>query len=160
MFRAAIICAIGAFAIGIVHAADLSPPTGPLMDNNSTVTFESNNRVFARYKDWHWYELSDKQYAKLVATLKGVKASKDVNVECGDADCRALAEDIVDALNEAGWNAKLLSHYFLYRDIPIGTGLSCDGVVVCAALTSATGIKTKAYEGPPEVFTLAFGPKK
>ena len=129
-----------------------------LFTKNTTVV--GNDRALERYRQWHWYELNDDQYAKLVATLRGIKASKSVNVECGDADCRPLAEDLVDALNEAGWKAELISHYFLYRDIPVGNGLSCDGAFLCAAITSSTGIKTKPYVGPPENFTLVFGPKK
>ena len=35
-----------------------------------------------------------------------------------------------------------------------------DGAFLCAAITSSTGIKTKPYAGPPENFTLVFGPKK
>jgi len=138
----------------------ISDKNGAYYLPSNMTTIQSNNRQLERYRKWHWYELNDNQYAKFVATLKGVTASKEVKVECDNADCRPLAEDIVDALNEAGWKAHLLSHCFLYRDIPIGTGLSCDGAFLCAALTSATGIKTKAYEGPPAVFTLVFGPKK
>lgn len=157
------------FAISAARAEDdhLLQQPGLLLDNNSITvndgkwgTIETNDRALNRYREWHWYELNDSQYSKLVATLKGVKSTKHVNVECADADCRGLAEDMVDALNDAGWSAKLISHYFLYRDVPIGNGLSCDGAFLCAAITSATGIKTRTYEGPPETFTLVFGPKK
>ena len=114
-------------------------------------------RSQARYKAWHWYELSDEQYAKLVKTLSGLPRGdrKKVTVACADPNCHALAEDIVDAFDEAKWDVKLNNISFQTQ-----VGLWCSGIPVCAAVTAATGIKTHPYDGPKDTFMLVFGPKK
>ena len=117
-----------------------------------------SKRDIARFKAWHWYELSDAQSSKLVTLAKVVKESerRPLNVICADSDCRALAEDVVDAFVEAGWKVKFVSTLFS----PPEVGLYCSGHVACQTLTIATGIKTHEYDGPKDVFTLVFGPKK
>lgn len=114
------------------------------------------DRKATQYKKWHWYELSDGQHQRMVTALKGLKARQPVNVLCGDADCRDLAKDFVDAFEDAGWKVSMISSGFVGND----PGLHCSAKEACEAITRATGIKTTPFESVPGTLTIMFGPKK
>jgi len=139
-----------------IQAAVVSEPRSPAM-NNIGFAEAISKRQDSRWRAWHWYELTDGQYENLVAALKTLPEGdrKHVKVACSDADCRPLAEDMVDAFHEAGWDVELYGIAYQTQ-----VGLWCSGIPACQAVTAATGIKTVPYDGPKDTVMLVFGPKK
>ena len=156
-------CMIAAVIIAggiIAYEVGLSHKNQDRVEASANFNFnfaQISKRQDARWRAWHWYELTDEQYEKLTAALKTLPEGdrKPVKVACSDADCRALAEDVVDAFKDARWTVELYA-------VPYQTqvGLWCSGIPACQAVTAATGIKTVPYDGPKDTVMLVFGPKK
>lgn len=68
---------------------------------------KAEQNASAAFVPEYWPSLSKDEKEKLIAALKLIP-SQTITVACETLACKALSDDLVDALNQGGWNANVM----------------------------------------------------